>query len=737
MKENKKNVWHFLILVLTIFVVFFSLASNSVKAEDNKEELIVGVPIDRCPMFYVDNDSGQVVGIGIDLMKIAAENAGYKVSFTIIKEETMKDALDSDSYDVVMPFGSAIKSTEGKASIVTDNLFETPFTLVTSGYANIPSFNELHVGMIKSLAGVSDTVKQMYPGMKITLYDTMQDSVNALRSGDIDALLNNSYIWSYALQKPSYEDLKVLPEEMFSMDFKAGTLDTEKGRIIIERLNDEIAKISDTQKRAIILDYTSRRLYQYDFSDYMYKYGIYILLISLLLVALIIVAILVNHLIRVEHKKKIKMLVNQDSLTGVLSLEGFRKKAEELITNNQDISYLLIYTNIKNFKYINDSLGKSSGDELLCFLAKHIKLHLSEVEAIGRVTADRFVILYRNLGSEKLFYEYDQKFEPVRNFFIDRGNNNRVLLCYGIYVLTKEDYHNVNVDRMIDYAHLAEKKLRATQNEGYEFYNNEQWKRGKQIAEVINNFPMAIKNGGILVWYQPQMDYEKGVITGAEALSRWDHEKLGFLLPDSFISILEETGLIYDLDCYVWEKVCQDLKRWNDLGYHQFVSVNVSRCDIKEDNDLSEIFANLIKKYDLTPDQLRIEITESAFVEMYDILINTTIKLRQLGFQVEMDDFGSGYSSLNMLKELPVDRVKLDLRFLTSTGDLEKSHIIIKSIIKMLNELKINVIAEGVETKEQADYLLNEGCSDMQGFYFSKAITFDAFSKLFIKEENN
>ena len=735
MIENKKSVWHFIIFVLTIFVVCFSLASNSVKAEDNKEELIVGVPINRCPMFYVDNNSDEVIGIGIDLMKIAAENAGYKVSFTIIKEATIKDALDSDFYDVVMPFGSAVKSSKGKTSIVTENLFETPFTLVTNGNVNTPSFNELHVGMLKSLAGVVETVKQMYPGMEITLYETMDDSVKELRSGKIDALLNNSYIWSYVLQKPSYKDLKVLPEEMFSMDFKVGTIDTEKGRIIIERLNDGIAKISETQKRAIILDYTSRKLYQYDFSDYMYKYGIYILLITLLIVSLIVVAIMVNHFIRLEHKKKIKMLVNQDMLTGVLSLEGFRKKAEELITNNQDISYLLIYSNIKNFKYINDILGKSSGDELLCFLAKSVRDHISDVEAIGRVNADRFVILYRNLGSEKLFYEYDKKFEPVRNFFIDRGHNNRVLLCYGVYVLTKEDYHNVNVDRMIDYAHLAEKKLRAVQNEGYEFYNNEQWERGKQVAEIINNFPIAIKNGAIQVWYQPQIDYEKGIITGAEALSRWNHEKLGFILPDRFISILEETGLIYDLDCYVWDKVCQDLKKWNDLGYHQFVSVNVSRCDIKEDNDLSVIFLNLIKKYDLTPDQLRIEITESAFVEMYDILINTTVKLRQLGFQVEMDDFGSGYSSLNMLKELPVDRVKLDLRFLTSTGDIERSHIIISSIIKMLKQLKIKVIAEGVETKEQADYLLNEGCAEMQGFYFSKPIPEDAFSKLFIEDK--
>lgn len=735
--KKKRKIMCLLMFFASIFMLFFSYASISAKAEENAEELVVGVPVDRCPVFYIDKDTKEVAGIGVDLMKIAADNAGYKVTFVQIKEATIKDALDNEAYDVVMPFGSAVKSTNGTSTVVTENLFETPFTLVTNGNVNLPELNDLHVGMLKSLAGAGDTVKQMYPGIEITLYDSMDASVNALRSNKVDALLHNSYVWSYVLQKPSYSDLKVLPQEMFSMDFKAGSLDTAKGREIIERLNAGIVGITDTQKQAIILDYTSRKLYQYDFADYIYRYGIYILLIALLIIALIVIAIMKNHSIRLKHEKKLKMLVDQDQLTGVYSIEGFRKKAEELIANNPDIRYLLIYTNIKNFKYINESLGKSAGDDLLRFFASSVKASLSDVEAIGRVNADRFVILYRNFGGEKMLDDYEKKFEPVRTFFIDKGKDNRVLLCYGIYVLVQDDYDNINIDRIIDYAHLAEKKLRATKNEGYEFYNQEQWEKGKKTVEIINYLPTAIKNGSIEVWYQPQMNYEKGIITGAEALCRWNHEKQGFLYPDSFIPILEENGLIYDLDSYVWEKACQDLKKWNDLGYHQHISVNVSRCDIKEDNDLSIVFESLIKKYDLTPDQVRIEITESAYVEKPDILIATTAKLRKLGFQVEMDDFGSGYSSLNMLKEVPVDRIKLDLRFLTSTGDLEKSRIITKCMIKMLKQLKIEALAEGVETKEQADYLLNEGCAEMQGFYFYKALKVEDVTKLFMETKKN
>ncbi len=733
MKEKKIIFWLFMPILCIIIILSFSFVK--VKAEDNNE-LIVGVPVDRCPIIYVDNESKEITGIGVDLLKIAASNSGYKLKFKAIKETTLKEALDNSEYDLIMPFGSAIKSAQGKSTIVSENLFETPFTLVTRGNVNFPQLNEIHVGMLKSQAGVGDTVKELYSGMQISFFDTMEDSIKALRKNKVDALLHNSYVWSYVLQKPSYQDLKVQTDEMFSMNFKVGALDTEKSRELIAHLNEGILKINDTQRRAITLDYTSRSLYQYDFGDYIYKYGVYLLLIFLLILALIVIAAMRVKTLKHAHEKKLQMLIDNDPLTGILSLEGFKKKAKKLLEEHSNIPYLLIYVNIKNFKYINDGLGKSSGDDLLKFLANNIKLLATDEEAVARVTADRFVILYRNSGGERMHSDYLHAFDPVKNYFIDRGKDERVLLCYGIYVLTSNDYKDINIDRMMDYAHLAEKNVREKQNEGYEFYNQDQWEKGKQTAEVINYIPLAIENGGIHVWYQPQVDYEKGIITGAEALVRWKHEKQGFLPPAYFIPILEETGLIYKLDSFVWERACQDLARWNELGYHNYVSVNVSRCDIKEDNDISEIFMNLIKKYNLTTDQLRIEITESAYVENPKNQIEATNKLRSLGFQVEMDDFGSGYSSLNMLKEVPVDRIKLDLHFLTSSGDLLKSKIIISSMIKMLNLLKVKTIAEGVETKEQADFLLKEGCSQMQGYYFYKPMPVEEFEKIFIKDKN-
>ena len=462
-------------ICLTIALSCFIMPALAAAGENEDSALTVGVPVDRCPVFYLDADTGEIVGIGVDLMRAVAENAGYDVSFIRVKEATLKEALDNEAYDVVMPFGSAVPSASGKPSIVTENLIQTPFTLVTKGNGDLPQLNDLHVGMLHSLAAGAETVQQLYPGMEITLYETMPECVKALRAGEVDALLHNSYVWSYVLQKPSYSDLKVQPGAMFSMDFRAGTLDTPQGREIIDRLNDGIAELTDTRRQAITLDYTSRKLYQYGFSDYLYQYGLIMLLVVLLIIALIAVAVLKNRAVRAAHEEKLRQLVDHDPLTGVLSLDGFRKRAEELLRTHPDTPYLLVYTNIKNFKFINDSLGRAAGDDLLRFWANRTLATFSDEEAMGRVTADRFVVLRRNGGDKALRKDDQEVLGPVRTYFMDRGKENRVLLCGGVYVVTSTDRQQINIDRMMDCARMAERKVHDTRNEGYEFYNPEQW----------------------------------------------------------------------------------------------------------------------------------------------------------------------------------------------------------------------------------------------------------------------
>ena len=714
-------------VLLILPCLFLSVFAS---AETGGGALTIGVPADRCPVFYRDRESGEATGIGVDLMRIAAEKAGYSVSFRFIEEETLPDALDSGAYDLVMPFGSAVDSATGRPTVVSDNLIQTPFTLVTAKKKTVSELNTLRVGMLHSQKGVSQTVKALYPGISIILYDSMPDCVQALRKGEVDALLHNSYVWSYVMQKPAYADLIVQPSAMFSMDFRAGAPDTPAGREIMERLNGGIAEITDPLRQAVVLDYTTRRLYQYDLSDYLNEYGLIILLCACLIVAIILIVIERHKTLRLKQEEEMRRLIDNDPLTGLLSLNGFRKEAEKLLVEHPEYPYVLAYANIRNFKYINDNLGKAWGDSLLRFWADRSRESLPEGDIICRVGADHFAVLSRAQDDDKLDWQDRHVIDAVRSYFIDRGKEVRVQLCCGLYVLTPEDYRHIDIDHMLDYARVAEKKVRETRKEGYEFYNPEQWEKGKRVADITNHLPAALREGDIRVWYQPQVNGETGEITGAEALCRWDHDKLGWLYPPAFIDSLEESGLIYDLDCYVWEKVCGDLRRWNEQGKHRSVSVNVSRCDLLRNRDLPGHFLGLIKTYGLTPDQLRIEITETAFVENPADLISLTEKLQEYGFEVEMDDFGSGYSSLHMLKEVPVNRIKLDLHFLTASGDPEKGRTIISYMIRMVRDLGMKMITEGVETEEQARFLRSRGCSEMQGFWFYKPMPVEKFEQL-------
>ena len=297
--------------LLCILIVIFSFAVPAAAdpQEKNENNLTVGVPENRCPIFYRDSDTGEPVGIGVDLMRFAAAEAGFDATFQFVREANLKEALDNTDYDVVMPFGSAVTSASGQPTVVSDNLMQTPFTFVTIGNRELPPLDELRVGMVGSLGAGIETLGQLYPGMEISTYDTMGDCVKALRDGKVDALLHNSYVWSYVLQKPSYSDLVVQPSTVFSMDFRAGTTDTPEGRATIERLNDGIARLDDTKRQAFILDYTSRSLYRYDLSDYLYRYGLVLLLAVLLFAALIVIAVQRIRAIRKEHEEEMKQML--------------------------------------------------------------------------------------------------------------------------------------------------------------------------------------------------------------------------------------------------------------------------------------------------------------------------------------------------------------------------------------------------------------------------------------------
>lgn len=435
-----------------------------------------------------------------------------------------------------------------------------------------------------------------------------------------------------------------------------------------------------------------------------------------------------------ELEEQRETLHYRDDLTGCLNLAGFRRRAQELLREHTDWQYMLWYCDIKDFKYINERLGYEQGNNLLRYWGQLALDYKIEGEVIGCLTGDRFVGLIRTT-EENESSQMEGVLEKVRNYFRDNGIEYDVQIITGIYSLTAEDYQTANIDHMIANAKLAQQRLKeSASKERWSVFNPEQLEADRRRMMISSHLAQAIKDEEIEVYFQPQYNYGNGKLRGAEALSRWNHAELGWISPGEFIPVLEKTGQITDLDVYVWEQVCKCLHKWETEGVRVPVSVNISREDVRARN-LTEMFEGLLKKYELSPDMLHLEITETSYFDHANVLIREVTNLVNAGFSVEMDDFGSGYSSLNMLKEVPVNVLKMDLRFLSNEGDSFRSGNIINHVVRMAHTMHIEVVAEGVETTTQADFLKACGCYNMQGFLFSKPVPLAEFEQIIRKRQ--
>ncbi|MCI5655070.1 MAG: EAL domain-containing protein [Candidatus Pseudoruminococcus sp.] len=422
-----------------------------------------------------------------------------------------------------------------------------------------------------------------------------------------------------------------------------------------------------------------------------------------------------------------------DQLTGTLNINGFRKRAEYLIRNNPNEKYVMWFCDIKKFKFVNDLFGYEVGDRLIRYWAGLVVKLIGDNEACGRFSGDTLVTLTKFKGEDDIRKNFDIVCNKVCNYLIRPGTSYNVEIAAGIYELKPEDMSNPNINQMFDWANVAQKSVKNLSGNQLGIFGEEMWRKQWRELVISQSIDSALENGEISVWLQPQYNFVTDRIIGAEALCRWTHSSLGWISPGEFIPILERTGQIAQLDYYIWEQACKLMRKWLDQGSFipVSVSVNISRIDLLDDRIYSRL-TNLLKKYDIPASMLRLEITESAYMSKPEVLIGVVDKLHELGFTVEMDDFGSGFSSLNMLKEVQVDVLKMDLRFLQNekNGNGDKGGKIINAVIRMAHELTIPVVAEGVETKQQALFLSNVGCALMQGYYFSKPLPVEEFEEL-------
>ena len=411
-----------------------------------------------------------------------------------------------------------------------------------------------------------------------------------------------------------------------------------------------------------------------------------------------------------------------DRLTGTYSKDYFCELVREKLQQNPEQEYDILCSNIENFKLFNDTFGVLRGDCLLREIAGYFLKKSGEDVVFSRFHADRFVCL------RKREPEYwDETFREMGRELNALPSAKNLSFKWGVYRVTDR---SVPVEQMCDRVLLAADTIKGQYHEHFAVYDDAL--RDKLLREqaMTDEMETALQEGQFEVYLQPKFDLRGEGMAGAEALVRWIHPENGFISPGEFIPLFEKNGFITRLDQFVWERVCALQKSWKEKGYPCLpVSVNVSRADFYQ-ADLTDIFRTLIRKYDLHPADLHLEITESAYTENPWQILNIVDELRKEGFVLEMDDFGSGYSSLNMLNQMELDVVKLDMNFVRSETVKPENQGIIKYIVELAHSMNLQVTAEGIETGEQLARLKSMGCDYGQGYYLAKPMPWKEYEML-------
>lgn len=417
---------------------------------------------------------------------------------------------------------------------------------------------------------------------------------------------------------------------------------------------------------------------------------------------------------------KLEYRLNYDSLTKAYNRYGFYKNAQKLIKEHTDTEYCLILSDIKSFKLINEIYGENIADKILIDEVNIIRQKMKGNSVLGRLNGD---IIAMVIPKE---YLSEKEFSDMIKLLSDRYSNKnfRLHIYLGVYYIKDV---NETIRQMVDKVSLVIMKSKGNMSNYILYYDENSYRNDIFKQQLIGEFETALNENQFCMYLQPQTDKD-GNMLGAEALIRWNHPNMGLIMPGAFIECFEDAGLIYRLDNYIWEEAAKQLKIWKDSGYNYYISVNISAKDFYH-IDVYQTFKNLVSKYGIDTDKLHIEITETALSEDKQVAHKTIERLHDEGFIIEIDDFGSGYSSFNFLKDVCADVIKIDRVFLKKSSHEERGEQILRSIISLSHDIGMDVITEGVENVDQLSMLAKMNCDWFQGYYFSKPITVGDFEE--------
>ena len=691
----------------------------------------VGYRDNFLPFCDLDDETHELTGLLADFLDFAKNSQKNGVlSFetrSFVSTEEALQALANHEIDCVFPLSLSTYDGEQRGVILSDPFVKTEMyaTVRTADHQGIERDKELTVALVQGNPSYETFVRDYFPNWKIEYFENSEAAFKAIASQKADCGLVSNYRLSRLSELLQKEKLSALAtDEVMNVSFGV----SRGNDCLYSILNKVIRQMPDSAINSSLTNYgfMDEKVGLTEFLRANWLYFVAALAIIAVIILLLVLRNVKNKA-KAEEGQRIISEAAPDKLSGLYSRGFFLVYAKRLYDENPNKPMDALALNIDRFHTLNTLNGRAFGNEVLRTLGREISAFLSENDGIAcRSEGDRFDI----------YCEHREDYRDVLKRFQDKLNemsrNADIQVRMGVMPWQKD----LEPEQMFDRAWSACRIIRGDYKTHLMVYNEELRHRDETHQRLRNDLTRALEEGEMQVYYQPKFDIqaEPPVMRSAEALVRWQHPYLGMVSPDVFIPLFERSGQISQLDNYVWTQAARQIAAWREkYGVTLPVSVNLSRVDVFDPN-LVATLERLVAENGLERRDLTLEITESAYTENADQLIRVIEDLREKGYVIEMDDFGSGYSSLNMLSSLPVDVLKMDIAFIRNIERNEKDFHLVELILDIARYLKVPVVAEGVETEKQLRLLKGAGCDLVQGYYFSRPLPADEFEQRMFNE---
>lgn len=660
-------------------------------------------------------------GVLYDTMELVSKKCG--IDFEYIQPYNYAECFEmikNGSADIVSDVYHS-KSIANEYGIrLTDIYYESPFVFIGKRGMTVSEQGHYTLALEKDLVSTDSFIKHNYPNTIVKYFDNENACNEALVRGETDLIIQKYEMAPHYLVNHQDQDITIVSTSLAQYAACFGVSD-KISDIAVSILNKAIHSITDSDMEYISISNNTAKQ-ELTFSEMLIHYLPHIAGIILFSIFITLAIYLKS---RHSHTEQLKRIAYRDPLTGSDNIASFNIKAEKLL-HNSDKSYAIVVLDINKFKAINDMYGYEVGDTLLVRMNEILMSSVFQDELLARDVADRFVMLLEETDAHILCERIESMMNLVTALSDDQLKKSvfKLILSCGVCHINK---YIPPITSYIDHAYLAARTIKNSHRSSFAVYDTamlESLNHEKELENIMDN---AIRNHEFKVYMQPRIDLATQRVAGSEALVRWQLPDDTMIMPDSFIPLFEKNGFIESVDFYMLTSVCEQIRERLDANEVCLpVSINQSRFLFYQKDYYANV-CEILERYNIPTSFIELEITESLFLDPNEDFVNILNALRAKGISISLDDFGSGYSSLNMLRNIPLDIIKIDRDFLRVSDEANTNRILIRKIVELASELNIKVVCEGVETEEQMHFLESIGCDYAQGFYYSRPIPCEQF----------